>query len=113
MGTGILDERLNGSTGSMGSSGFDFLVFVGIGLIISCSGSWSSSYSLLGFGILGERLDGSIGLCSCSCSCSCSSSSSSSTAFIKSSSVIFSALSQRVINQNQKYLGLSYWIRII
>ena len=65
-GTGILDDRLNGSMGSMGSSAFGFLVFVGIGFIISCSGSWSSSYRLLGFGILGERLTGSIGLYSSS-----------------------------------------------
>ena len=52
LGTGILVERLNGS---MGSSGFGLVVFVGIGFIISCSGSWSSTYFLLGFGILGER----------------------------------------------------------
>jgi hypothetical protein len=74
-GTGVLDERRNGSTGSMGSTAFGFLVFTGIGFIISCSGSWSSSsYLLLGIEILGERLNGSTGLTS--------SSSSSSTTFI-------------------------------
>ena len=80
-GTGVLDERRNGSKGSMGSTGFGLLVFTGIALIISCSGSWSSSsYLLLGIGILGERLNGSTGL-------TYSPSLLSSTAFIKSSSL--------------------------
>ena len=87
--TGILAERLNGWMGSMGSIGFDFLVFVIIGFIISCSGTWSSfSYLLLGIGILGERLNGST---------YSTSSSSSSTASIKLSS-LFKKLSSVILS---------------
>ena len=117
-GIGALDERLNGSMGStigsIGSIGFAFLFFVGIAFIISCFGSWSSTYRLLGIGILGERLIGStdstIGLIFLNGRSSCS---SCSTVFIKSSSlslkslfVIFSLLSPTRNKSDRKIVSL-------